>query len=605
MLESPAPTRAARILRERCPACFGDMNHRGGDIQMGADGNWSLRHLCSAGDGPKLPFQPAYFVSKAEVDSVRQRILAARKQKPRRNTSPVSLHVIEACQDSFEAANDKKEKADPNRYDSTGVFVMTCRHSQVLFLANIDTPGEQQCYIIALLEKVASLLPRNATIVQAYDIGCVVDHSCHLYPILSPSLHQRVAFVINIMHSFAHEWDCQLVYSPRFFTGMGISDMEGVERFWSRMRKLIGMTRTQWSSRRIWILDGHTEFINSEGLEGLGHWLDRQQEKNLLPKLKKAVKVLQDCRISDHELRTQWREQKAARMAPRIGQLLALRKELDKVIALQNQIQTLETTIEDTKKTILSGGPSAELLVHLDRLEDSHASLSHQADALYSSLNIRKDLRNLAGVPAEFVKTLLIMHDLKINIRKRAVGSFYETEMLDRAVAGRSEALGTKLYQATRKALSKRQPVLYRLINRFNSLCEQLEDEMPPHSLLPLPTQLSTKLSVLKADQSLFEDICVLPTGNKIPRWLDDSDIRDGIQSMHSLDRCREELSRLNLERGNLANVLEEERSICRQSLRTTQGFCSRFLPFHSLKCCRPYTYLPAKRPHGSNNVSN
>ncbi|CAK5270017.1 unnamed protein product [Mycena citricolor] len=317
---------------------------------------------------------------------------------------------------------------------------------------------------------------------------------------------------------------------------MGISDMEGVERFWSRMRKLIGMTRTQWSSRRIWILDGHTEFINSEGLEGLGHWLDRQQEKNLLPKLKKAVKVLQDCRISDHELRTQWREQKAARMAPRIEVSRHFQKELDKVIALQNQIQTLETTIEDTKKTILSGGPSAELLVHLDRLEDSHASLSDQADALYSSLNIRKDLRNLAGVPAEFVKTLLIMHDLKINIRKRAVGSFYETEMLDRAVAGRSEALGTKLYQATRKALSKRQPVLYRLINRFNSLCEQLEDEMPPHSLLPLPTQLSTKLSVLKADQSLFEDICVLPTGNKIPRWLDDSDVRDGIQnSCHSI----------------------------------------------------------------------
>ncbi|CAK5267327.1 unnamed protein product [Mycena citricolor] len=248
-LKSPAPQRAARTLRERCPACFGLTTWGrplGGDIQMGADGNWSLRHLRSAGDGPELPFSPAYFVSKAEVDSVRQQILTARSRKPHRNTSSVSLQVIEACQESFQAAKEKKEKADPDHYDSTGVFVMTCRHSQVIFLANIDTPGEQQCYIIALLDKVASFLPRNATIVQAYDVGCVVDHSCHLYPLLPPSLHQRVAFVINIMHSFVHEWDCQLVYSPRFFTGMGLSDMEGVERFWSQMRKLIGMTQTQW-----------------------------------------------------------------------------------------------------------------------------------------------------------------------------------------------------------------------------------------------------------------------------------------------------------------------------------------------------------------------
>ncbi|CAK5267328.1 unnamed protein product [Mycena citricolor] len=143
----------------------------------------------------------------------------------------------------------------------------------------------------------------------------------------------------------------------------------------------------------------------------------------------------------------------------------------------------------------MSGGPSAELLVYLDELEDSHSALSDQADVL----------------------------------------------------------------------------VLYRLINRLNSLCERLENEMPPHSLLPLPTQLSTKLSVLKADQSLFEDVCVLPTGNKIPRWLDDSDVRDGIQSMHSLDRCREELARLNLERENLQNVLEEERLICHQCLHTTK----------------------------------
>jgi hypothetical protein len=57
---------------------------------------------------------------------------------------------------------------------------MTCRHSQVIFLCNIDTPGEQQRYIVAMLEEVATLLPLQATILQAYDVGCVVDHSLNL-----------------------------------------------------------------------------------------------------------------------------------------------------------------------------------------------------------------------------------------------------------------------------------------------------------------------------------------------------------------------------------------------------------------------------------------
>ncbi|KAJ6548084.1 hypothetical protein B0H10DRAFT_1728956, partial [Mycena sp. CBHHK59/15] len=50
---------------------------------------------------------------------------------------------------------------------------------------------------------------------------------------------QRVAFVINAMHAFGHQWVCQLVYSPRLRRGMGLTDGEGVERFWSRIRKLI------------------------------------------------------------------------------------------------------------------------------------------------------------------------------------------------------------------------------------------------------------------------------------------------------------------------------------------------------------------------------
>jgi hypothetical protein len=120
-----------------------------------------------------------------------------------------------------------------------------------------------------------------------------------------------------------------------------------------------------------------------------------------------------------------------------------LKHELDKVLALQVQIDAIETSILEVKTTI-AGDDSAAAQTHdiLRRLQATHLSLSNQAEALYASLNISNAFPELNGLPLEFVRTLLIMHDLKMNIRKRAVGSFQEWEMLDRAVSGRREPLG-------------------------------------------------------------------------------------------------------------------------------------------------------------------
>lgn len=45
------------------------------------------------------------------------------------------------------------------------------------------------------------------------------------------------------MHAYAHQWACQVVYAPRMRKGMGLTDGEGIERLWSRIRRLIPITR--------------------------------------------------------------------------------------------------------------------------------------------------------------------------------------------------------------------------------------------------------------------------------------------------------------------------------------------------------------------------
>ena len=80
----------------------------------------------------------------------------------------------------------KKQKAAIDSFNDTGIMALICCHDIRLFLANIDTPGEQQKYSVALIKHLFSLIPFEANIVILYDIGCVLAQSLtkvHMKPL--------------------------------------------------------------------------------------------------------------------------------------------------------------------------------------------------------------------------------------------------------------------------------------------------------------------------------------------------------------------------------------------------------------------------------------
>ncbi|KAF9006921.1 hypothetical protein BDQ17DRAFT_1324214 [Cyathus striatus] len=115
--------------------------------------------------------------------------------------------------------------------------------------------------------------------------------------------------------------------------------------------------------------------------------------------------------------------------------------------------------------------------------------------------------------------------DLKINIRKRAVGSFFEWDRLDQATGGKDKPLGTKLYQDTRKAIAKHKPALMSAIKKFNKYCKKLAQLHKPEWNIPLPDPLPTQLSVLRDSSNLMEDVWITWTEGTIPKWLNDVNV--------------------------------------------------------------------------------
>ncbi|KAG6847291.1 hypothetical protein H0H93_009034 [Arthromyces matolae] len=311
----------SRILQRRCPACFGGTVFgrsfdEGGDIHVAIDGNFNHRHLISSGDCPKF-YNPEYFLSKQEVDEVGERIELARGRKAKKRTVIVPDEAIDECESSHVAGSGSNSKTNMDKFDDGGVMALVCRHDVPLFLANIDTPGEQQKYGVALLTHFFTLLPATATVAALYDVGCVLDRSSQLYDIFPNSIGERLLFATSAMHAYVHQWACQLIYNPRLRVGLGLTDGEGAERLWSRLRKLIGITRTSHRARRIWMLDRQVRLIGLEHKEDLGLWITRRLTKGVEAQGKSARTILSDCGIPESTLRAQWELQRKSQLSIR------------------------------------------------------------------------------------------------------------------------------------------------------------------------------------------------------------------------------------------------------------------------------------------------
>ena len=83
-----------------------------------------------------------------------------------------------------------------------------------------------------------------------------------------------------------------------------------------------------------------------------------------------------------------------------------------------------------------------EVFRFLESLRRTHEEMLNKVENLYASLNVTDVFPEIEGLPLAFVRTLLLARDLKINIRKRAIGSFFEWDKLKRAVGGSDQPLG-------------------------------------------------------------------------------------------------------------------------------------------------------------------
>ena len=158
------------------------------------------------------------------MDKVGARIDAAR---PKRQRRPVVVpdEAVDQCESGHVAGKGTNVKANAEHFDDGGVMALICRHDIPLFLVNIDTPGEQQKYPVALIEHLFTLIPDHSTVAVLYDVACVLDRSLEKVRLshLPGTNAQNTRKVRHFVRPHSHAANLRHNCNARVWTPVGLS----------------------------------------------------------------------------------------------------------------------------------------------------------------------------------------------------------------------------------------------------------------------------------------------------------------------------------------------------------------------------------------------
>ena len=96
-------------------------------------------------------------------------------------------------------------------------------------------------YPLAITSKLLEVF--GPSFALGYDIGCQFSRTIHKTSLAELAIKKSLHSVVPGFHGYGHNRLCQLSYHPLYVTGMGLEDLEGCERAFSRSNEVAKVTR--------------------------------------------------------------------------------------------------------------------------------------------------------------------------------------------------------------------------------------------------------------------------------------------------------------------------------------------------------------------------
>ncbi|KAI6011812.1 hypothetical protein BKA83DRAFT_4474400 [Pisolithus microcarpus] len=145
------------------------------------------------------------------------------------------------CAECWKNMKDSAMEKMWNVFNESGVFIAVCRHGFCLLIADMVQSGEQSKYALAVTSKLLDAF--GPDLGGRYDIGCRFKTTLASSAIGEHARSLNYTSLINAFHGHAHNRLCQLDNLTTYVEGLGLEDLEGCERAFSKSNALVSSTR--------------------------------------------------------------------------------------------------------------------------------------------------------------------------------------------------------------------------------------------------------------------------------------------------------------------------------------------------------------------------
>ncbi|KAL6308954.1 hypothetical protein BKA93DRAFT_864339 [Sparassis latifolia] len=558
-----------------CPACCYELEDEP-DLKIGRmycfDGNNSLKRLAKVGErnvGDTRCFEDSdYFLSQDFVNQFADEVKSSRSQVaqevepqilPRGQdeeqlddaegdpTDAISSDpVTRGCTQNWKSAAAEDKKKMWGIFDETGIFASACRHGFILWIADMVRSGELAKYPLAMVAKVLQLLgPRS---MGGYDIGCSFAHTIHDSS-LSPEFRRLQArLCVNAFHGYTHNHACQTQNHPNVIEGMGLEDLETMERIFSKSNEVAPVTRYASRYRRRTFVDMFFGQWDADRYLSLGNFLYNNY-RQALDILNNDAQVLDEAvrslGIGDGDL-DKWQKEETEYFSV-LGQEPEWDVHAVAYVELLQEHYALETRHVDTTSLFLTSTPA-----DYDRIYNHELSQTRRLETQRRHIAERRQqvLRDVIAMEVhmgivnrwqttstEYIETLQYVklreyHRALDNLQRLVVQRLFELHNLNLA----QTAYRVRTHMA--KSLQTRCRAIRNAVNVYNALACQMDP--------PRPTLDWSKVT----HYSFLEEFNLLrDTRNDIrdKPWTR-PDIRAVMKQARRVARAREEIQRLDVE---------------------------------------------------------
>ncbi|KAK7045872.1 hypothetical protein VNI00_007301 [Paramarasmius palmivorus] len=186
-------------------------------------------------------------------------------------TDGADAGVYSTCTQNWKAAGDDSKKRMWDSFHESGLFASCCRHGFILWLVDQIRSGELAKYPLAIIAKALDVIGEDW--IMGYDIGCAFTSTTDKSSLGSKFKEKGCRLCVNAFHGYSHDAECQRVHHPINILGMGLEDLETLERVFSSSNQLAAVTRFASSFRRRMYIDLFFQHWDREKYQALGTML--------------------------------------------------------------------------------------------------------------------------------------------------------------------------------------------------------------------------------------------------------------------------------------------------------------------------------------------